>query len=133
KRGRHVPYHVVSDETGHHEHGEQEYDRRDCERFGRDRTDRDARRGDLKREFASVLGEPGRLVCELVRVHWVSPVFRPMREARGMASSTIGRVTIVGALRPITNAVVMMMSFLATVLAISSACFWRKASLISFA
>ena len=45
--------------------------------------------------------------------------------------STIGWVTITGALRPITSAVQMTMSFLATVVAISSACFWRNASLIS--
>ncbi len=45
--------------------------------------------------------------------------------------STIGWVTMIGALRPITSAVVTMMSFLAMVVAISSACFCRKASVIS--
>ena len=45
--------------------------------------------------------------------------------------STIGWVTMIGALRPMTSAVVTMMSFLAMVVAISSACFWRKASVIS--
>jgi hypothetical protein len=45
--------------------------------------------------------------------------------------STIGWVTITGACRPITRAVQITMSFLATVVAIRSACFWRNASLIS--
>ena len=44
--------------------------------------------------------------------------------------STIGAVTMVGARRPITSAVQMTMSFLATVVAISSACLRMKASLI---
>ena len=49
----------------------------------------------------------------------------------GRMDSTIGAVTMTGARRPITSAVQITRSFLAIVVAISSACFWRNASLIS--
>ena len=51
----------------------------------------------------------------------------------GRMASTMGWVRMTGALRPITSAVQITRSFLATVAAISSACFWRKASVISLA
>ena len=51
--------------------------------------------------------------------------------AAGLMASTIGWVTMTGARRPMTSAVQITRSFLATVVAISSACFWRNASLIS--
>src|SRR5271165_4857249 len=61
----------------------------------------------------------------------------PASAARSMITlpafmlSTIGWVTITGALRPITSAVQTTMSFLAIVVAINSAWFWRNASVIS--
>ena len=61
----------------------------------------------------------------------------PASEARstitlpGFIESTIGWVTMTGAWRPITSAVQITMSFFATVAAISSACFWRNASLMA--
>ena len=101
-----------------------------------------------RRLLAAAGMRPGQLVqprtLTLLGVVFTSPgtvaaQLPPASDARstmtlpGRMASTIGWLTMTGARRPITSAVQITRSFFATVVAISSACFWRKASLISLA
>ena len=77
--------------------------------------------------FGVTMTSPGTVAAQLPP----ASAARSMITLPGRMLSTIGCVTITGACRPITRAVQITMSFLATVVAIRSACFWRNASLIS--
>jgi hypothetical protein len=63
-----VPHHVVADEAGHQEDGEQEDDRLD---LGGDRGDAAGECLGVLGKLVGALGEPGGFVGQLGRVHWI--------------------------------------------------------------